>query len=41
LSEKQEAIIRAQAMLMISRNQGKHSVVKRVYKRFKKCINNG
>ena len=41
LSKKQEAIIRQQALLMMWRNQGKEHIVQRVYKRFKKCINNG
>ena len=38
MSEQQEAIIRQQALLMISRNQGKEYVAKRVLKRFMKCI---
>ncbi len=38
MSEQQEAIIRQQAILMISRNQGKEYVTKRVLKRFMKCI---
>ena len=38
MSEQQEAIIRQQAILMISRNQGKEYVAKRVLKRFLKCI---
>ncbi len=38
MSEQQEAIIRQQALLMISRNQGKEYVVKKVLKRFMKCI---
>jgi|TARA_B100002019_G_scaffold145498_1_gene125418 hypothetical protein len=41
LSEKQEAIIRQQAILMLSRNEGKHGVAKKVYKRFLNCIRKG
>ena len=38
MSEQQEAIIRQQALIMISRNQGKEYVSKRVLKRFMKYI---
>ena len=38
LSEKEEALIRSQAMLMLDRNVGKHHISKRVLQRFKKCM---
>jgi len=38
LSEQQEAIIRQQALLMVERNHGKMYVIRRVYRRFLKCL---
>ena len=38
MSEQEESFVRGQALLMIYRNQGKEHVVKRVVKRFLKCI---
>ena len=39
LSEKEEALIRSQAIVMIDRNQGRQHIVEKVLKRFKRCIN--
>ena len=39
LSEKEEALIRSQAIVMIDRNQGRQHIVEKVLKRFKLCIN--
>mgnify|MGYP003118313708 CR=1 FL=1 len=39
MSEKEESIIRNQAILMIARNLGKEKVNKRILKRFFKCVN--
>lgn len=39
LSEKEEALIRSQAIIMIDRNQGRQHIVEKVLKRFKRCIN--
>ena len=41
LSEKEEALVRSQTMLMLDRNVGKQHVHKRVLKRFKRCVNVG
>ena len=38
MSEKEESVLRNQAILMIARNYTKPKVIKRVLKRFKKCI---
>ncbi len=38
MSEQQEAIVRSQALLMFARNQGKTHIVKKVLRRFFKCI---
>ena len=38
LSEKEEALVRSQTMLMLDRNVGKHHISKRVLQRFKKCM---
>ncbi len=38
MSETQEAIIRQQTILMMARNNGKNNLVKRILKRFIKCI---
>ena len=38
MNEKQEAIIRQQALLMVERNHGKMYVIRKVYKRFLKCL---
>ncbi len=38
MSEQQEALLRQQTILMISRNQGKEYANKRIIKRFMKCI---
>jgi len=40
LSEKEEALVRSQAMLMLDRNVGNQHIHKRVMKRFQRCINN-
>ena len=40
LSEKEEALIRSQTMLMLDRNVGNQHIHKRVMKRFQRCINN-
>ncbi len=39
MSELEESVVRSQAILMFARNQGKEHVIKRVKKRFLKCIN--
>ena len=39
LSEKEEALVRSQAIVMIDRNQGRQHIVEKVLKRFKRCIN--
>ncbi len=41
MSEAQESFIRSQALLMMYRNQGKLYIVKRILKRFLKCLRNG
>lgn len=41
IQEQQESFVRSQAVLMISRNYSKPKVIKRVLKRFKKCISKG
>ncbi len=38
MSELEESVVRSQALLMMSRNQGKTHIVKRVVKRFLKCL---
>ena len=38
MSEQQEAIVRSQTILMFARNQGKTKIIKRVLRRFLKCI---
>ena len=38
MSELEESVVRSQAILMFARNQGKPHVVKRVMKRFLKCL---
>ena len=38
MSEKEESVLRNQTILMIARNYDKPKVIKRVQKRFKKCI---
>ncbi len=38
MSEQQEAVVRSQAILMLARNHNKIHVIKRVLKRFLKCI---
>ena len=38
MNEAQESIARKQALLMISRNQGKEYIIKRILVRFIKCI---
>jgi len=38
VSELQESMVRSQAILMFTRNQGKTQIIKRVMKRFLKCI---
>tara|TARA_Y100001937_G_C6871290_1_gene220712 strand:+ start:228 stop:419 length:192 start_codon:yes stop_codon:yes gene_type:complete len=39
LSEQEEALIRSQAIVMIDRNVGKEHIVRRVLKRFQRCVN--
>ena len=38
MSELEESIVRSQALLMMSRNQGKSNIVKRIIKRFLQCL---
>ena len=38
MSERQESIIRSQAILMMYRNQGNKYIVKKIINRFLKCI---
>jgi len=38
VSELQESVVRSQTILMFTRNQGKAQIIKRVMKRFLKCI---
>jgi hypothetical protein len=38
MNEKEESTVRSQAILMIQRNTGKPYIIKRVLKRFTKCI---
>ncbi len=38
MSEKEESVMRNQAILMIARNYNKPKVIKRIMRRFKKCI---
>ena len=38
MSEAQEAVVRQQALLMIERNQGRPHILRRVVKRFLKCL---
>ena len=37
-SEARESLIRSQAILMMARNIGKEHVIKRITKRFLKCL---
>jgi|TARA_R110000823_G_C15502842_1_gene453374 hypothetical protein len=41
MSEHQEAIVRGQVILMMARNPNKPHIIKRVLKRFMKCIGGG
>ncbi len=41
VSEREEAVVRSQAILMITRNIGKDKVIERLMKRFIKCITAG
>ena len=41
MSEREESVLRSQAILMMARNYEKQYVVKRVLKRFKKCLSRG
>ena len=41
VSEREEAVVRSQAILMITRNIGKEKVIERLMKRFIKCITAG
>jgi len=38
MSELQESIVRSQAILMMSRNNTKNYIIKKVLQRFMKCI---
>ena len=38
MSEKEESIIRGQAIIMLERNRNKHYIIKKVMKRFIRCI---
>jgi|TARA_R100000808_G_C2069405_1_gene97539 hypothetical protein len=38
MSERQESIIRSQAILMFARNRGNKKIHKRIIARFAKCI---
>jgi len=40
VSEAQEAVIRQQAIMLLNRNYSKPHIVKRVMKRFMKCLRN-
>ena len=40
MSELEESVVRSQAILMLARNHNKIHVVKRVLKRFLKCLKN-
>ncbi len=37
-SEQEEALIRSQTMLLINRNTSKKHIIKKVLKRFQRCI---
>jgi hypothetical protein len=41
MGEREESDMRSQAILMIARNYQKPYVIRRVLKRFKKCISGG
>lgn len=41
IQEQQESFVRSQTVLMINRNLKKSYVIKRILKRFKKCISKG
>ena len=41
VQEEQESLIRSQTVLMLARNVQKPYVIKRVLKRFEKCISRG
>ena len=38
MSELEESVVRSQALLMMSRNQGKTLIVKKIIKRFLQCL---
>ena len=38
MSELEEAVVRSQAILMMARNHDKEHVIKRVLKRFLRCM---
>tara|TARA_R100000781_G_C4072468_1_gene124932 strand:- start:76 stop:204 length:129 start_codon:yes stop_codon:yes gene_type:complete len=38
MSDREEAFIRGQAILMIARNQGRKNIRKRVLRRYLRCI---
>lgn len=38
MSEKQEAVIRQQTIVMLARNHGNKQIIKRIIKQFLKCI---
>jgi len=39
MSERQESIMRSQAILMFARNHNKPHIIRRITKRFLKCLN--
>jgi len=39
MSERQESIVRSQAILMFARNHNKRHIIRRVTRRFLKCLN--
>ena len=38
MSEREESVVRSQAILMMARNHDKGHVIKRVLKRFLRCL---
>jgi|MDSX01.1.fsa_nt_gb hypothetical protein len=40
ISEKEEARIRSEAMLMFERNRGNEYILQRIFKRFIRCLKN-
>ena len=40
MSEHEESVLRSQTILMMVRNNKKDKIIKRILKRFQKCITN-